>query len=198
MNEERWRKLLLEERRRVEEALERCRGELAATSGELTSVDQHQADAATDLYEREDAEGRIVQLEERLAAVARAEERLREGRYGTSVESGKPIPEARLDVIPTAERTAEEELARRAAEAPAVVDVDATTPLDEPAPPAPDLGAIPMRRGAPVPEVDPQEMDDEVNLPIAGEAYEGEGGAPEVGEPDPDDAVVDRLYRPER
>ena len=101
-------------------------------------------------------------------------------------------------MIPTAERTAEEELARRAAEAPAVVDDDATTPLDEPAPPTPDLGAIPTRRGPPLPEVDPQEMDDEVVLPIAGEAYEGEGGAPEVGEPDPDDAVVDRLYRPER
>jgi RNA polymerase-binding transcription factor DksA len=92
MNEERWRKLLLAERRRVEEALARYRGELAAAPAELTSVDQHQAEAATDLYERQDAEGRIAELEERLAAVARAEERLKRGRFGTSVESGKTWP----------------------------------------------------------------------------------------------------------
>jgi RNA polymerase-binding transcription factor DksA len=97
MNEERWRRLLLEERRRVEDALERYRGELAATSEELASADQHQADAATGLHEREDAEGRIAQLEERLAAVAQAEQLLKSGRYGTSVESGEPIREARLN-----------------------------------------------------------------------------------------------------
>jgi DnaK suppressor protein len=97
MNEERWRKLLRAERRRVEEALAQYRRELAAAPEELTSVDQHQAEAATDLHEREDAEGRIAELEERLAAVARAEERLKEGRYGTSGESGKPVPEARLE-----------------------------------------------------------------------------------------------------
>lgn len=199
MNQERWRKLLGEERRRVEAALRRSREELAAEPEELVTVDQHQADAATDLYDREDVEGRIAELEERLAAVARAEERLDEGTYGTSVESGKPIPKTRLETIPTAERTAAEELARRPAAPPAPgADDDTTTPLDASAPPAPDLGAIPIRRGDPVPVVDPQEEDDEIDLPVAGEAYEGEGGAPEVGEPDPDDAVVDRLYRPER
>ena len=35
------------------------------------------------------------------------------GTYGISVESGKPIPDGRLEAAPTAERTAEEERARK-------------------------------------------------------------------------------------
>jgi len=40
------------------------------------------------------------------------EARLAAGPYGLSVESGTPIPDARLEVLPTAERTVEEEAAR--------------------------------------------------------------------------------------
>ena len=39
----------------------------------------------------------------------RAEERLKAGTYGVSVESGEPIPDARLEAQPTAERTIEEQ-----------------------------------------------------------------------------------------
>ena len=42
---------------------------------------------------------------ERLAAIER---RLEEGTYGLSVESGQPIPDARLEGVPWAERTVEE------------------------------------------------------------------------------------------
>jgi len=42
-------------------------------------------------------------------AVARAEARVEAGTYGLSVESGEPIPDERLEAIPTAERTAEEQ-----------------------------------------------------------------------------------------
>jgi DnaK suppressor protein len=41
--------------------------------------------------------------------VDRAEARLAAGTYGISIESGKAIPDERLEAIPTAERTAEEE-----------------------------------------------------------------------------------------
>jgi DnaK suppressor protein len=44
-----------------------------------------------------------------LAAVERAEARIDAGTYGLSVESGEPIPDERLETIPTAERTAEEQ-----------------------------------------------------------------------------------------
>ena len=48
-------------------------------------------------------------MRERLAAIARAERRLEEGTYGLSVQSGHPIPDARLETIPCAERTVEEQ-----------------------------------------------------------------------------------------
>ena len=44
-----------------------------------------------------------------LAAVERAEARLAAGTYGLSIESGKPIPDQRLEALPTAERTVEEQ-----------------------------------------------------------------------------------------
>ena len=55
--------------------------------------------------------GRAEDFKEQLAALERAEARLAAGTYGLSVESGKPIPDARLEVVPTAERTVEEEAA---------------------------------------------------------------------------------------
>ncbi|HSJ72744.1 MAG TPA: hypothetical protein VK904_00380 [Miltoncostaeaceae bacterium] len=199
MDHDRARALLQEERRRVEAILERHRGELSASGdGELASFDQHQADEGTEIYDREDLEGRLARAERELAVVERAERRLAEGRYGVSVESGQPIADERLEAIPTAERTAdEEERLRRRADAPEPTDDDDATPLDEPAEPGGDLADIPFSRDPP-PVVDPQEADDEVRLPIAGEAYPGEGGAPDVGEPAPDDAALDRRYRPER
>ena len=67
------------------------------------------ANLASDLYQDELDEGRADDLREELAAVERAEARLAAGTYGLSIESGKPIPDERLEALPTAERTAEEE-----------------------------------------------------------------------------------------
>jgi len=49
-----------------------------------------------------------AELEERLAAVGRAEQRVEAGTYGLSVRSGQPIPDDRLEADPTAELTVEE------------------------------------------------------------------------------------------
>ena len=107
MNEERARDLLARERARVERGL----AELAERedADELSHLDQHPGDYATELFDRELAEGVIEQLREELAAIERAERRLDEGTYGRSVVSGKPIPDERLEAIPWAERTAEEQ-----------------------------------------------------------------------------------------
>ena len=48
-------------------------------------------------------------LRAQLEAVERAEKRLEDGTYGFSVESGEPIPRERLEAIPWAERTTEEQ-----------------------------------------------------------------------------------------
>jgi DnaK suppressor protein len=105
---ERARELLKAERERIEQALARLAHQ---DSGELAERDEP-ADAASDLYQDELDEGLADDLREQLAAVERAEERLAAGTYGLSVESGQPIPDERLDAIPTAERTAEEEARR--------------------------------------------------------------------------------------
>lgn len=47
-------------------------------------------------------------LRTRLDDIERAEKRLAEGTFGFSVLSGKPIPDERLEVAPTAELTVEE------------------------------------------------------------------------------------------
>jgi DnaK suppressor protein len=108
MDPARAHELLAAERARVERAL----GHLARQeTGEL-SDEEDPANLASDLYQDELDEGLADDLREELAAVERAEARLAAGTYGLSVESGKPIPDERLEALPTAERTAEEEAAR--------------------------------------------------------------------------------------
>jgi DnaK suppressor protein len=106
VDQARAQQLLAESRARVEnelEALERggpLEGSQNREPGDLGSED---------LYEDEVQEGRREDLREELAAIDRAEARLRDGTYGVSVESGDPIPDERLELVPTAERTVEEE-----------------------------------------------------------------------------------------
>ena len=106
MDPERARELLAQERTRIEQAM----GELGR-DGPLESDDRVEADDldSEDLYQDTFDQGRREDLEEELAAVDRAEARLAAGTYGLSVESGDPIPDARLEARPTAERTVEEE-----------------------------------------------------------------------------------------
>jgi DnaK suppressor protein len=108
VDDKRAHELLAAERARIEEALREAAIE---PNDELSTTEM--ADDATDTYQNEFDQGRMDDLRDQLAAVARAEERRREGTYGRSVESGKPIPDERLEVNPTAERTVEEEEALR-------------------------------------------------------------------------------------
>jgi DnaK suppressor protein len=105
LDRERARELLHGERERIERALMR-RGH--QDTGEPTDEDDP-ANQASDLYQDELDEGLADDLREELAAVERAEARLAAGTYGLSIESGKPIPDERLEILPAAERTAEEE-----------------------------------------------------------------------------------------
>jgi DnaK suppressor protein len=101
------RTLLAAERRELEQALDR-RGH--QDDGEDAGW-LEPGNLAADLYLDELDEGFAEDLRDQLAAVDRAEQRLAAGTYGLSVESGKPIPDERLEALPTAERTVEEERA---------------------------------------------------------------------------------------
>jgi DnaK suppressor protein len=105
MDPERARELLAEERERLERALRKLGHEDTGESAD----EEDPANLASDLYQDELDEGLADDLREELAAVERAEARLAAGTYGLSIESGKPIPDERLEALPTAERTAEEE-----------------------------------------------------------------------------------------
>jgi DnaK suppressor protein len=105
MDPDRAQELLAAERERIERALARLGHE---DTGELSN-EEDPASLASDLYQDELDEGLADDLREELAAVERAEARLAAGTYGLSVESGEPIPDDRLEAIPTAERTVEEE-----------------------------------------------------------------------------------------
>jgi len=107
MDADRARELLAAERQELERSLGH-RGH--QDDGENAGF-QEPANLAADLYLDELDESLAVDLRERLAALERAEHRLAAGTYGLSVESGRLIPDERLDVYPTAERTVEEERA---------------------------------------------------------------------------------------
>ena len=98
--------LLSRERDRIERSLadfERNR------DSELSGLDQHPADDPERLQGDEVDQELAEQLRDELAAVGRAERRLEEGTYGLSIESGDPIPAPRLEAVPWAERTAQEQ-----------------------------------------------------------------------------------------
>jgi DnaK suppressor protein len=106
MDQDQARELLARERARIEQALAGVEGE-----GSLEASDRVEPGDvdSEDLYQDEYDEGRSGDLHADLEALERAEARLAAGTYGLSVESGKPIPDARLEALPTAERTIEEE-----------------------------------------------------------------------------------------
>jgi DnaK suppressor protein len=104
---ERARALLAAERREIEQALSR-RGH--QDDGDDAGW-QEPGNLAADLYLDELDEGVAQDLRDRLAVLERAEQRLAAGTYGLSVESGQPIPDERLEALPTAERTVEEQRA---------------------------------------------------------------------------------------
>jgi len=107
MELERARELLAAERRELEGALGH-RGH--QDDGEIAGF-QEPGNLAAELNLDKLDESLAADLHERLEALERAEQRLAAGTYGLSIESGEPIPDERLEALPTAERTVEEERA---------------------------------------------------------------------------------------
>jgi DnaK suppressor protein len=109
MDPERASHLLASERERVEQAI----AELEQEGPQQLAEQREPGDRGSEeLYQKEFDAGVAEDLAGQLAALERAEARLAAGTYGLSTESGEPIPDERLEALPTAELTVEEQQLR--------------------------------------------------------------------------------------
>jgi DnaK suppressor protein len=106
MDPDRARELLAGERTRIELALAALERDGPLEASDRTEPGDKDSE---DLYQDELNAGLAEDLHAKLAALERAEARLAAGTYGLSVESGEPIPDGRLEALPAAERTVEEQ-----------------------------------------------------------------------------------------
>jgi RNA polymerase-binding transcription factor len=99
-----------EARRRLSEERARVEKELAGLGDpEASDEPEDSGDQANELEQTGTDDALRTELREVLDAIGRAEERLQDGTYGVSVISGDPIPDGRLEAIPWADRTVDEE-----------------------------------------------------------------------------------------
>ncbi len=110
---------MLREYERLKEALLQRKGELeqhlheqqehhhseSASTGELSQYDNHPADSATELYEREKDFALEGQARNEYQEVTAALQRLDDGSYGICEQTGERIPLERLEANPTARTT---------------------------------------------------------------------------------------------
>ena len=80
-----------------------------ADTGELSSTDQHPGDLGTEVFEQEKNAALLEQVDAELRDIDDAFGRLEAGTYGTSVLSGQPIPDERLEAVPWAKYTVAEQ-----------------------------------------------------------------------------------------
>ncbi|MEV4297027.1 TraR/DksA family transcriptional regulator [Microbispora rosea] len=108
MDPARAHQLIEGERERIKELLMYAAAaraaDLEAAADARTSVFDSANPLAQELLDDAVAE----QLNQRLAALDRAGERLRAGTYGVSLRSGRPIPDERLEADPAAELLVDE------------------------------------------------------------------------------------------
>jgi DnaK suppressor protein len=96
---------LAAERDRTTARLAALRGDFGAmvdASRDSNADDEHDPEGATIAFERSQVDALIDQAERRLEEIDAALARLADGSYGTCARCGAPIPEARLEVRPTA------------------------------------------------------------------------------------------------
>jgi YteA family regulatory protein len=103
---DRFREALLEERTRVQAALENLQEETSGTlsedAGEQSAYDNHLADTATETYDRELDYTLEENSQHVLAEIEAALKRIEEGTYGMCSNCGNQIPEERLEALPWA------------------------------------------------------------------------------------------------
>jgi DnaK suppressor protein len=97
----------------LRDELVRIREGMAADEEDLGESEGDQVldsgDLSQDMFTREMDASIGEQAERRLGEVDRALRKIEEGTYGLSDESGEPIPRGRLEAVPEAARTVEEQ-----------------------------------------------------------------------------------------
>jgi len=109
------RRRLFAERDRVTKLVHEICEEIGADgegSSELADYDQHPADSASQTFELERELGILEDLENELAELQAALERIDNGSYGIDEVTGEPIDPARLEALPTARRNVDTERRR--------------------------------------------------------------------------------------
>lgn len=136
MEDEEARNRLAEERERLEGirvGLDGVRGESQEDSlQELSSYDQHQADVATETFDREKDLSILDEVEGELADIEHALQRLDAGTYGRCEACGKTISDERLEALPATRFCVEDQAAaeheqRRSAPHEIVEEADTIT-----------------------------------------------------------------------
>jgi len=102
---------LREELSQLRDGLEEDQRDRAENEGDMTENDS--GDMSQSLFTREVDATVEEQVERRLQHVERALQKIAEGTYGISDESGEPIPRGRLEAVPEAIRTVEEQQGSR-------------------------------------------------------------------------------------
>jgi DnaK suppressor protein len=98
---------LREELLRITRAAEE--DERTRTEQDADFTEHDSGDMSRDIFDREIDATIVEQVEQRLAIVERALQKIEEGTYGLSDVSGEPIPRGRLEAVPEAIRTVEEQ-----------------------------------------------------------------------------------------
>jgi len=83
--------------------------ETGTDRSDLSDAPTHPADHATELFLREEDQALIKNAQDILRRIERAEEKIADGTYGLSDRSGALIPVERLEAVPYATLTAEEQ-----------------------------------------------------------------------------------------
>jgi DnaK suppressor protein len=91
---------------RIREGVSADQEDLGETEGD-TTLDS--GDLSQDMFTREMDASIGEQVERRLGEVDRALQKIEDGTYGLSDDSGEPIPRGRLEAVPEALRTVEEQ-----------------------------------------------------------------------------------------
>jgi RNA polymerase-binding transcription factor DksA len=136
------RRLLEAERERLLEVRRGLEGELpheseGESAAELSVLDQHQADIASEMFEREKDLSILLAIDRDLRDVSDAIDRLEQGTYGRCEACDAPIPDDRLEAVPATRFCIDHETQWELEQA-------ATSPADA----APFAGAIAAREGA--------------------------------------------------